>query len=333
LVEAAAQNHADVLKLLLAASTDEKLRRKDGQDSATSALITSKDPAPVKVEEKKTEPVAEAATPVQAKPVLISPVAGALENGHEDLALQLLESGFEFKESLVHGQSLMAWSIATGQKRFFFKLLEKGVDPDTRLKTPASDAFTARVGNDNFHYYIKQDGNVTVLMLASALGETEMVDALLLKGARKNIGTTKHQTTAIYLAGINHHAAIVQMLLGKSAKPEDQHYKIEVSLSKQKATVYKDGKAVLNTPISSGRKGFSTPKGTFVITDKYQDWVSTIYDAEMPYFLRLNCGPVGLHAGALPGYPASHGCIRLPYEKAKEFYGTVDVGTIVSIVD
>ncbi|NJK93243.1 MAG: L,D-transpeptidase family protein, partial [Blastochloris sp.] len=197
----------------------------------------------------------------------------------------------------------------------------------------ASTAFLANIENKKLHYYLTQESNVTALMLASALGRTPMVEALLRQGANKALSTTKHKTTAIYLAGIYHHSGVVQLLLGKSPKPEDQRYKIEISLSQQKAVVFKDGAAVFNTPISSGRKGFTTPKGTFVITNKYKDWVSTLYDAEMPYFLRLNCGPIGLHAGALPGYPASHGCIRLPYENARTVFSTVDVGTIVSIVD
>src|SRR5690606_33097275 len=142
----------------------------------------------------------------------------------------LLESGLDFREVRVHGQPLLAWTVATGQKRFFYKLLEKGVSPDTLLKTPASDAFTDKVSNTKFHYYLKQDSNVSILMMASALGETEMVDTLLLKGAKKNLQTGKHKTTAIYLAGVNKHAEIVQLLLGKSSKPEDQRYKIEVSL-------------------------------------------------------------------------------------------------------
>lgn len=332
LVEAAANNNLEVIKLLLASSTDEQIQQNSSAEPHPPALPAAKeitnDTLVSKAEAQRMEP------PVKTVPApAVSPVAGALENGHEDLALQLLESGVDFKDSRIHGQPILAWSIAAGQSKIFYKLLEMGADPDIRLQTPASDAFTAKVANEKFHYYLKQDGNISVLMMASALGEAGMVDALLLKGAQKNIRTTKHKTTAIYLAGVNRHSAIVQLLLGKSSKPEDQRYKIEVSLSKQKATIYKNGTAVLYAPISSGRKGFSTPKGTFVITNKYKDWVSTIYDSEMPYFLRLNCGPVGLHAGALPGYPASHGCIRLPYEKAREFYGTVDVGTIVSIVD
>jgi lipoprotein-anchoring transpeptidase ErfK/SrfK len=70
------------------------------------------------------------------------------------------------------------------------------------------------------------------------------------------------------------------------------------------------------------------------VTHKYRHWKSTLYeDAPMPYFMRLSCRDFGLHAGVLPGYPASHGCIRLPEAKAAAFFAKVDVGTLVEIVD
>lgn len=303
LVDAAAANHREVLQLLMAASKQE--------NSAAMEL------------EKKTERSSSAPSPLTA----------ALENGHEQLALTLLEVYPDFKNFNVHGQSLLSWSLVTNQTIFFLKLLENGADANSLIQTPASELFINKVTNKEVHYYLSKEKNVTILMLASALGKTELVQALLARGARKHEKTMLHKTSAIYLAAVNHHPEIVQILLGKSARPEDQRFRIEVSLSKQKAVIFKDNVPYLKTPISTGKKGFGTPKGTFVITNKYVDWISTLYDAEMPFFMRLSCGPVGLHAGALPGYPASHGCIRLPYENAKAFFGAVDVGTIVRIVD
>jgi hypothetical protein len=56
-----------------------------------------------------------------------------------------------------------------------------------------------------------------------------------------------------------------------------------------------------------------------------------LYPAEMPFFLRLSCGDFGLHMGRLPGYPASHGCIRLPEKSARRLYASVPIGTLVEI--
>jgi lipoprotein-anchoring transpeptidase ErfK/SrfK len=84
--------------------------------------------------------------------------------------------------------------------------------------------------------------------------------------------------------------------------------------------------------VSTGREGFSTPAGRYVVTDKHESWTSTLYHVAMPYFMRLNCSAIGLHSGYVSGRPASHGCIRLPYQKAKQWFGTVKIGDEVEIV-
>ena len=84
--------------------------------------------------------------------------------------------------------------------------------------------------------------------------------------------------------------------------------------------------------MSSGKKEKPTPPGKYVVTQKYTDWRSSLYhNAKMPYFLRLSCSPVGLHAGVVENHPASHGCVRLPAEIARKFYEIVPRGTLVTI--
>ncbi len=73
------------------------------------------------------------------------------------------------------------------------------------------------------------------------------------------------------------------------------------------------------------------PTGRFVITDKHRDHKSTIYKVPMPFFMRLNCRDFGMHEGNLPGYPASHGCIRLPGDTARRLYHDIPIGTLVTI--
>ncbi|HEY1051580.1 MAG TPA: L,D-transpeptidase, partial [Prosthecobacter sp.] len=89
---------------------------------------------------------------------------------------------------------------------------------------------------------------------------------------------------------------------------------------------------VNSTTVSTGREGYRTPAGRYVITDKHKSHTSTLYHVAMPWFMRLNCSAIGLHSGYVTGRPASHGCIRLPYEKAKEFFHQVAVGDEVEIV-
>jgi lipoprotein-anchoring transpeptidase ErfK/SrfK len=135
---------------------------------------------------------------------------------------------------------------------------------------------------------------------------------------------------------------------------------IKIDLSSQKVYLYKNGRLISSAPISSGKKGRRTPTGTYSVTQKdkwhrsgyYGSYVSkssgkvvrsnvdarrssaprgtTYRGASMFYFLRFN-GAIGMHAGHLPGYPASHGCVRLPSSKAQTFFNYANVGTKVVV--
>jgi lipoprotein-anchoring transpeptidase ErfK/SrfK len=107
---------------------------------------------------------------------------------------------------------------------------------------------------------------------------------------------------------------------------------VVVSLPQQKAYVFDGGDLVATSPVSTGKKGYETPVGTFRILQKKVHHRSNRYsNAPMPYMQRLTWQGVALHAGALPGYPASHGCIRLPRSFAKKLYGLTDYSTSVTI--
>lgn len=109
---------------------------------------------------------------------------------------------------------------------------------------------------------------------------------------------------------------------------------IIVSLPGQQAYVYRNGVGIGRTSVSSGRPGHVTPTGVFTILQKDKDHRSSIYDnAPMPYMERLTWKGVALHAGNLPGYPASHGCIRLPLEFSKLLFGVTSTTTTVVVAD
>ncbi|HEX4665619.1 MAG TPA: L,D-transpeptidase [Chthoniobacterales bacterium] len=133
---------------------------------------------------------------------------------------------------------------------------------------------------------------------------------------------------------------------------------IEIDLRDQTAYLIRNGRAVLSTPISSGRSGHFTETGSFKVIEKERNHFSTLYGriedargntivadadadmpvprgcrfvpAPMPYFVRFNSA-TGLHAGYLPGYPASHGCVRLPEKNAIAIFNAVKVGTPVTV--
>ncbi len=107
---------------------------------------------------------------------------------------------------------------------------------------------------------------------------------------------------------------------------------VYVDLARQRATVYRNGVRIGVSTISSGKKGNSTPTGVFTILQKNKDHRSSTYDnAPMPYMQRLTWRGVALHAGNLPGYPASHGCVRLPLEFAKRLFTVTEMGGTVVI--
>jgi lipoprotein-anchoring transpeptidase ErfK/SrfK len=109
---------------------------------------------------------------------------------------------------------------------------------------------------------------------------------------------------------------------------------IIISIPDQRLYVYHDQQLVAWSSVSSGKPGHETPTGDFTVSEKDLNHHSNLYeDAPMPYFMRLTEGGVGMHAGLLPGYPASHGCVRLPPEMARQLYQRVDSGTPVQITD
>ncbi|NJR42770.1 MAG: L,D-transpeptidase family protein [Akkermansiaceae bacterium] len=115
-------------------------------------------------------------------------------------------------------------------------------------------------------------------------------------------------------------------------EPGSEERVVKIDLSEQKARIYDAvGNEILTTKVSTGKKGFATPKGVFVITDKNRDWTSTLYHAKMPYFQRLSSRDFGLHQGVVPGYPASHGCIRLPAGTAAKLFKMLQLGDRVEI--
>lgn len=135
----------------------------------------------------------------------------------------------------------------------------------------------------------------------------------------------------------------------KPAKPKDEAadavtqvtpYKADgtplfvmVSLKRQRLVVYDtNNERIAEAPISSGRIGFATPTGVFTVLQKNKTHFSNLYDdAPMPNMQRLTWSGVALHAGDLPGYPASHGCVRLPRNFSQQLFGMTKMGTRVVV--
>lgn len=109
---------------------------------------------------------------------------------------------------------------------------------------------------------------------------------------------------------------------------------IVVSLQQQQAYVYRNGIRIALASVSTGKAGYETPTGVFSILQKRREHFSNLYDnAPMPYMQRLTWDGIALHAGKVPGYPASHGCVRLPYEFSEKLFGITEHGMTVVVTD
>lgn len=109
---------------------------------------------------------------------------------------------------------------------------------------------------------------------------------------------------------------------------------VVVSLSEQRATVFRNGRRIAISTISSGKPGMDTPTGVFPILQKKKVHHSNLYDnAPMPFMQRLTWSGVALHAGHIPGHPASHGCVRLPKEFARRLFSVTAHGETVVVSD
>jgi len=222
-------------------------------------------------------------------------------------------------------------AIAGNDEDTLCKMLDEGMDPNADLPVPVPLAFQKRFTDGRLRYYLSSEKGFTALMLATALGNHTFVKILLRAGADPWKLTRKHKTYALWLAAKYQNVEIMRSLMGIGPNHESHAFRITINLSEQNAFLWRNGKIELVTPISSGTRSHPTPKGRYLVTNKYRYWKSTLYPAEMPFFLRLSCGDFGLHMGSLPGYPASHGCIRLPERSARRLYSSVPIGTLVEI--
>ncbi len=222
-------------------------------------------------------------------------------------------------------------AIAAEDATWLARLLQSGADPDGLFPRPGPKEFTSFYEGTDLVYYLRVEPGFTPLMFAATIGNEPAVRTLLAAGAKKTLYTERSRTSALYLASRAGHIDIMRILMGIVPGSDVLRYRIKVSLKDQRVVLWEGDKIILFSKISSGKKSTPTETGTFLITSKHRDHTSTLFDARMPYFMRFSCGDFGLHAGELPGYPASHGCIRMPLRDAKEFYHATPIGTLVVV--
>jgi ankyrin repeat protein len=230
-----------------------------------------------------------------------------------------------------NSQPLLAYAVARKDLEQVRTLLRLGADPNTVIDQPSDTAFRQWVGTNYMRYYVDNTPGLTVMMLAAGMKQADTVKLLLEFGASRNLATKgKSSLLALYFAAWADSPETIQVLLGDA--PSKNDFLIEISLDQQRARYYRNGQLVLSSEISTGRDGYATKPGEYIITDKHVEHHSTLYhNASMPFFMRLSCQAFGLHEGYVTGSPASHGCIRLPGDVARRIFKEAPIGTWVSI--
>ena len=255
----------------------------------------------------------------------------AVREGWTDLVPLLVSRGASPTTLSREGQAMLPLAVALGRADVTAALLDAGADIETPLVNPVSEDFMALVPGKYARHYMTRDDGVTPLMVAVLRGDLQV--ARLLRDRKASFGPTR--TLVKYPLGMaanRRDIPMMQVLLGRDPDEAAKARHIVVSLSQQNATLYEADNPTIVTRVSTGRKGYRTPAGEYVITSKHRTWTSTIYEgAEMPYFMRLSGSDIGLHQGVVPRGPASHGCIRVPAATAKRLYDRMRPGDPVTI--
>lgn len=178
---------------------------------------------------------------------------------------------------------------------------------------------------------LSSDTQITPLMAAASYGNPEACQQLINAGAKRWAKTKRWKTTAPWLAGKIQHIETIRTLL--LIGPDDPSRKTHIFINTENQTgeLYQDEKLVMEFTISTGRKGYRTKPGKYVITEKDKNHVSSIYHVPMNNFLRCSFEDFGIHQGYVPGYPASHGCIRTPKESSRTLFKKVPTGSTVTV--
>lgn len=263
-------------------------------------------------------------------PFLDTPLGLAIRHGDAKSATLLLDRGAPPDQPVAEGQSPLHLAIVSGRPEIVRELLKRGVDANTPLGPAVSDAFLKLVRGGTLRWLLRNDHNITPMMLAADSGCPETARALISAGASTSVWTRRNRMWPINIAARKGDVKVMRAILGKD--PHVEQRRIVVDLSDQQALVFdSSGFELYKTPISTGKKGYATPTGTFAITNKYRTWTSTLYHASMPCFQRLSCSDFGFHQGNVPGYPASHGCIRVPPGNAQKLFALTELGDRVEI--
>lgn len=261
-------------------------------------------------------------------------LGAAIRSGNRWAAFRLLKAGAYPNALIREGQTSFHLAVAKLDRHLVALMLEKGADPNVPFSDYPSDEFLEHVASENIaKSSLSHTRRFVPLMLAADSGDIELARLLISHGADPAVysrGGRYHYWAPISWAARRADVPMMQILLGREPSQVKRWAKID--LSEQRARVYDGEEEIYSTRVSTGKPGHRTRMGTFVITNRYRNWNSTLYGSSMPYFQRFSCGDFGFHQGYVPGYAASHGCIRVPGGNVRKLWDLMSLGDPVEIV-
>ncbi|MEM9081622.1 MAG: ankyrin repeat domain-containing protein [Verrucomicrobiota bacterium] len=265
-----------------------------------------------------------------------TPLIHAIRSKNIPLLNALLSANADPNQLAPEGQPALYFAIALKNDDAALALLSHRNSPDLfrPMLSPVSEPFRDLFDRKGyFDWYCRNETGLNPLMAAVMMKRLPVAEKLLQLNFDKSLGTDAPGVVfPIQMAAENRDIKMQQLLLGVSYHEHHQRRHFIIDLSEQKVRYYKDGKIAKTSRVSTGRSTHPTPTGEFVINEKDIDKRSNIYDdAEMPYFQRFSCSPIGFHEGYTGSPRASHGCIRLPLATAKYFWKETKIGDRVTI--
>lgn len=261
-------------------------------------------------------------------------LGAALRSNNRWAAFRLVKAGALPNALIRERQTAFHLAVAKLDRALVGLMLEKGADPNLPFYDYPSDDFLKHVASTNIaKSTLSHTRRFTPIAMASDSGDIELARLLIAHGAKASIYTRGGRYNYWYpisWAARRGDVPMMQILLGR--EPSQIKRRALVDLSQQRAWVYEGDEEIYTTRVSTGKPGNRTRTGTFVITNRYRHWNSTIYGSSMPYFQRLSCGDFGFHQGYVPGYAASHGCIRVPGGNVRKIWELLSLGDPVKIV-
>lgn len=220
-----------------------------------------------------------------------TPLCAAIKSGSGELVDMLLLQGADPNKVGRDGQPPVALAALKRNPEVLPALLRAGADPNATFVLPVPEGLYARLPFPELRYSLRKEKGVTPLMATAARGDVEATLALLRHGARANKPTRTNYRYPINFAADQKFIFIMRILLGRPADSEPKTLVTVDSLFTQRAVLRRLGQVIDTTQVSTGREGYETPSGRYVITDKHKQWTSNVYHVQMPWFMRLTVAP------------------------------------------